>query len=268
MQVNPNSQQKELQGMDKTAIYQELEKEFLATFMGELMPGVLHNFANPLNGIMGRAKLLQRRLEDSIRKMEARFPGFSQDFGADKIIKDVNTISGESDRFFNLFRDIADKISVLAFREPAGIDLSQLLEAEIRFADFYLDFKHDIQKNIQLGLNLPVIQGIAADFSLALSMLLISAKERMKDSSLKEISITTSLDSDNIMLTIEDSGEEISQVCQQLLQRNETEFNFAALPPIERGLGGALSLLRQSGAAVRISQTNGRNKISIGIPCH
>jgi hypothetical protein len=90
--------------MDKAAIYQELDGEFLATFMGELMPGVLHNFANPLNGIMGRAKLLQRRLEDSIKKMEARFPGFAQDFGAEKIIKDVHTISGESDRFLILFR--------------------------------------------------------------------------------------------------------------------------------------------------------------------
>ena len=40
-----------------------LEKEFLATFLKELMPGILHNFANPLNGIMGRSKLLQRRID-------------------------------------------------------------------------------------------------------------------------------------------------------------------------------------------------------------
>ena len=41
--------------MDNDGIYRELENDFLSTFMGELMPGVLHNFANPLNGIMGRA---------------------------------------------------------------------------------------------------------------------------------------------------------------------------------------------------------------------
>ena len=257
---------KERMEMDKAAIYQKLEQEFLATFMGELMPGVLHNFANPLNGIMGRAKLLQRRLEDSIKKMEARFPGFAQDFGAEKVIRDINTISGESDRFFNLFRDVADKFSTLACREPAGIDLSQLLDAEIRFADFYLDFKHDIQKNIQLDFNLPVFQGSTADFSLAISMLLLSAKERMKNSPCKEISIETIRDAGKIRLTIQDSGEGISQTCRGLIEHTETEFDFAALPQIERGIGGALSLLKHAGAEVQISQANGRNKISIGIP--
>jgi len=253
--------------MDTAAIYQDLEEQFLATFMGELMPGVLHNFANPLNGIMGRAKLLQRRLEDSIKKMEARFPGFAQDFGAEKIIKDINTISGESDRFFCLFRDVADKFAALACRETAGIDLSRLLEAELRFADFYLDFKHDIQKNIQLDFTLPVFQGIAADFSLALSMLFISAKERMKNSPLKEISIVTNRDADNIVLTMEDSGEALSAACRELIGREEAEFNSAAFSPIDRGIGGALALLKHAGAVVRITQTRGRNTISLNIPC-
>ncbi|MFZ3114951.1 MAG: hypothetical protein WA133_00810 [Syntrophales bacterium] len=252
--------------MDKLEIYQELEREFVATFMGELMPGVLHNFANPLNGIMGRAKLLQRRLEDSIKRMETRFPGFAQDFGAEKIIRDINTISGESDRFFNLFRDVADKLSALACRESVSIDLSQLLEAEIRFADFYLDFKHDIQKDIQLDRNLPLFQGIPADFSLATGMLLISAKERLKNSPLKEISIITDSDDSNIMLTMEDSGEDISGTCQGVIVRKEAGFDFAALPQIDCGVCGALSLLNHSGVGVRISQANGRNKISLGIP--
>lgn len=252
--------------MDKAAIYQDLETEFLATFMGELMPGVLHNFANPLNGIMGRAKLLQRRLEDSIKKMEARFPGFTEDFGAEKIIKDINTISGESDRFFYLFRDVADKFAALACREPAGINLSQLLKAEIRFADFYLDFKHDIQKNIQLDINLPVFMGTAADFSLAISMLLISAKERMKNSPLKEISIETGYDANNIRFSIEDSGEQISTTCVGLLGEKEAKLDFSALPQIDRGICGALSLLKLAGSRIQISRTNGRNKIEIDIP--
>jgi signal transduction histidine kinase len=252
--------------MDKAAIYQELEREFLATFMGELMPGVLHNFANPLNGIMGRAKLLQRRLEDSIKKMEARFPGFAQDFGAEKIIKDMHTISGESDRFLILFRDVADKLAVLACREPAGINLSHLLEAEIRFADFYLDFKHDLQKNIRLDFNLPVFQGTAADFSLAIGMLFISAKERMKNSPRKEISIATSCDANNLLLTIEDSGEEISATCRALIGRKRVRFDFAAFSPIDRSLGGALALLKHAGVGGRISRAKGKNRILLGIP--
>ena len=252
--------------MDPLAIYEELEKEFLATFMGELMPGILHNFANPLNGIMGRAKLLQRRLEDSIKKMETRFPGFAQDFGAEKIIKDVNTISGESDLFFNLFRDVANKFSLLACREPASIDLSQLLRAELQFANFYLDFKHDIQKNIQIDPHLPGFRGTAADFSLAITLLLISAKERMKNAPRKEISLETCCEADNIVLTIEDSGEEISVACREFIGRKAAELDIAALAPNDRGLGGALALLRHAGVAVQISRASGRNKILLSIP--
>ena len=56
--------------MDKGEIYRALEDDFAATFIEELIPGILHNFANPLNSILGRSKLLQRRIEENIRKME------------------------------------------------------------------------------------------------------------------------------------------------------------------------------------------------------
>ena len=48
--------------MNGTNLYALLEKVFVATFLDELIPGIFHNLANPLNGIMGRSKLMQRRL--------------------------------------------------------------------------------------------------------------------------------------------------------------------------------------------------------------
>ncbi len=252
--------------MDKEAIYQELEKGFLSTFMGELIPGMLHNFANPLSGIMGRSELLQRRLEDSIKKMEARWPGFSRDFGAEKIIKDIGTISGESDRFFHLFRDLSDKFSSLACQEPTAIDLSRLIESEMRFADFYLDIKHDYQKNIQLDQNLPAIVGKAADFSLSIFSLLMSAKERMKNSPVKEIMISTSHDAKSILLVMQDSGDAISDNCNRLAAERADESDFGALPQTERSICSALFLLRHYGVQAQFGRGNGYNRISLSIP--
>ena len=60
--------------MNETDLYTHLVKKFVATFLDELMPGIFHNFANPLNGIMGRSKLMQRRLENFVRKIENRYP--------------------------------------------------------------------------------------------------------------------------------------------------------------------------------------------------
>lgn len=252
--------------MDKDAVYRELEEEFLSTFMGELIPGVLHNFANPLNGIMGRAKLLQRRLDDSIKKMEAHFPGFSQEFGSEKIIKDVNTISAESERFFKLFGDLANKFTTLSRREPERINLSHLIDSEMRFADFYLDFKHDLKKNISLDFDLPEIVVEVADFSLSLINILISAKERMKNAPVKEFAISTRQDAGDILVVIQDSGEPISEVCRQLTEAPPADGQLAILPQHERGIGGALLLLKHCGASVRMRFTEGCNQLSMRIP--
>ena len=54
----------------KKNLYTHLEKKFVETFLDELLPGIFHNFANPLNGIMGRSKLMQRRLDDFVKKLE------------------------------------------------------------------------------------------------------------------------------------------------------------------------------------------------------
>ncbi|MGB4220460.1 MAG: hypothetical protein WBJ50_04190 [Smithellaceae bacterium] len=146
-----------------------LEKEFLATFLKELMPGILHNFANPLNGIMGRSKLLQRRIDAFFKNMREQHPEaadlLSEEF--EKIKNDVRSINNESDAFFRMFRDISAKFYALAAREEERISLSQMLAAEMRFADFYLEFKHEITKALEIDREIPEIKGYAAELSLS-----------------------------------------------------------------------------------------------------
>jgi hypothetical protein len=43
-------------------IFKELKKKFELT-LGGLISGILHNFANSVNGILGRSELLQGRAE-------------------------------------------------------------------------------------------------------------------------------------------------------------------------------------------------------------
>jgi hypothetical protein len=85
--------------MNEKDLYAYLEKKFVATFLDELIPGIFHNFANPLNGIMGRSKLMQRRLDDFVKKMELRYPNIENDMGVDykKLISDIHSISNESE---------------------------------------------------------------------------------------------------------------------------------------------------------------------------
>ena len=102
--------------MDKGEIYRALEEEFAATFIKELIPGILHNFANPLNGIMGRSKLLQRRIDENVRKIEELYPeaaaGMMEELH--RVKNDIRAVSQESDFFFEMFRDVAGKFYALA----------------------------------------------------------------------------------------------------------------------------------------------------------
>jgi len=252
--------------MSKTEIYGKLEKAFLSTLLGELIPGVVHNFANPLNGIMGRSKLLQRRLANSIQKLDAMYPGFAKEFEEDKITRDVNTIATEADRLFDILRDFSGKISTLSSNEPQRINVSRMVEAEVRFADFYLDFKHDITKTLQIDDDSPEIIGDAADYSLCISALINSARERMKNCPEKEIFISTSHDATHVHVRFQDTGTAISENCKKITGDADAAFDIDALPDAERGMYHALLLLKHYGVRMRIDAENGRSTIAISIP--
>lgn len=95
--------------------FRDLEQAFVATFQHELIPGILHNFANPLNGIMGRAQILKKRIEDNLKKIHDQYPHVASEFSDihKKILSDITSITTESDRFYNMFHDVSGKFYTL-----------------------------------------------------------------------------------------------------------------------------------------------------------
>lgn len=160
---------------------EKLLEAFNSTFVGELIPGIVHNFANPLNGIMGRAQIMERRLKDMITQLEKEHPAVAARYAPlhDKLRRDIASINQESDRFFSMFRDVSDKFNTLQCETIERIDLSRLLSREIRFAEHYLDFKHGVAKEIKPMEGLPEIQGSPKIYSLALWGLLRYVHKRM-----------------------------------------------------------------------------------------
>jgi signal transduction histidine kinase len=155
--------------MNKTDAYSHLRDAFLSTFLDELIPGIFHNFANPLNGIMGRSQLMQRRLADLIEKLRALYPEMDAEMDncCKKLLSDINMINKESEKFYDLFRLSTGKFYAIGVHDPGRVNLSSLVEAEMGFADFYLDFKHDIKKDIRIDREMPDIDAIRALYSMA-----------------------------------------------------------------------------------------------------
>ncbi len=255
--------------MEKDKIYQALEDDFTSTFIRELLPGVLHNFANPLNAIMGRSNLLQRHIDDTVKKIHEQYPEVAVTLQDElqRIKNDIGSVNKESDSFFGMFRDASGKFYALASKDLEYINISQLLAAEMRFADFYLEFKHGITKNVQLNINMPDFKANKAELSLVFWRLIRFAMSKALSSESKEFFLTTQQDSENIFIVIKCSGESVAENDMNIV--NDYFQNDAVEPAdakTEKGVLLALIILKKYSARVRFSMEDGLNVIFVTMP--
>jgi hypothetical protein len=254
--------------MNETELYTFLEKRFIATFLDELMPGIFHNFANPLNGIMGRSKLMQRRLVDFVRKIENRYPEIENETGADckKLISDINAINDASEEFYDMFCMATGKFYALGARDVGSLNLSVLIEAELGFSDFYLDYKHNIKKEIHLDMGVPSIAGITAYYSIAVWMLIREAAKNAQKRTEETFRIVTTSDDQWVIVSIRPIGGSLVQGWREIL------FPVSADPdPLtcgtdeEKNLICALMLFRQAGGDVEMMYDGDADLLTIRI---
>ena len=255
--------------MGKSETYKALEADFTSTFIHELMPGVLHNFANPLNGIMGRSKLLQRRIDDIVKKINEQYPETAAGLQDElqRIKNDINSVNKESDSFFEMFRDASGKFYALATKGEDRINISQLLAAEMRFANFYLEFKHEITKDIQFDCESIDIKGNTAELSLVFWRLIRFAMTRALRSEIKEFFLSTQHDNENILILIKYSGDAVPKdVGNIVIQYFQSDTLDIADVKMEQGLLMALVILKQYSARVQFSTQDNINTISVTMP--
>lgn len=253
---------------DEEKFFKELEKEFELTF-GELIPGILHNFANPLNGILGRSELLEGRARKNLELIINNVNKIDDEIleGCKKISYDAGLIAKEADRFFGLFNVVSEKFHRLSDTALQRINLSELIEAEMAFLQFYPDFKHNIKKELILDRKIPEISGVKADYSISLSAIIRHSVNSMKDSELKELVVSTGHDDSYVYVKIEDTGAPIPKI-----QIKEIVGNWSSAgrslhdPDGEKGFSHALSLLKKYGALFQIAHESGFNVILIRIP--
>lgn len=257
--------------MNEMDLYTFLEKRFLATFLDELMPGIFHNFANPLNGIMGRSKLMQRRLEDFIRKIENRYPEIEKETGADykKLISDINAINDTSEEFYDMFRLAAGKFYALGARDVESLNLSVLIEAELGFADFYLDYKHSVKKEIHLDMDVPSITGITAYYSIAFWMLIREAAKNAQKRNEETFRIATTSDDQWVIVSISHIGGSLVPGWREILFPVGADPDpLACVTDEEKNLICALMLFRLAGGGVEMMHDGDADLLTIRIRYH
>jgi signal transduction histidine kinase len=253
--------------MNEPDIQEKLKELFIADMMEMIIPGVIHNLANPIGGITGRVQLMQARIARSFGKIESLHPEFYRESGLDKLSRDVGILVGESETLLAIFRHFEEKILSFSSHRQEPLFLQQMIEAEIKFADFYLDFKHGVKKTLDVEDNLPAIQGERAGYSLCLAGLINSARQRMQDAPEKELAVSARCDDDLLRIVFQDTGKAIPPSCCVCADGKDAVPDLQEIPASEHCLCCALMLLNRYGFQIEVSPAEGQNMIALRKPC-
>lgn len=153
-----------------------------------MIGGIIHNIKNTLTVVMGRAQMLKTRLP------ELKEP--------DIIVDNVRKIE-------SLLTSFIDKMNLELENKKITINLSELLRNELLFLETESFFKTQIEKEIVLRRDLPLITGYYSDFSQSLMNIIHCCVESMRDSPRKILKIETGISQDNIYVEIATTGQPI-----------------------------------------------------------
>ncbi|MBW2662478.1 MAG: HAMP domain-containing histidine kinase, partial [Deltaproteobacteria bacterium] len=245
---------------EQREVFKKLEKEFESTFV-ELVSGIIHDFANPLNGILGRSELLEAKAERLKLVVNNEYNINAEILeGCKKIIYDSGLIAKEANRLFSLFNDVAGKFHSLSNTVLQRINLSELVEIEMKFLQFYRNVKHNIKKKLILDREIPEISGSKADYSIFLSAIIRHSVDSMKDSELKELVVSTSHDDSHVYVKIEDTGAPIPEIEIKEIIKNWSSSDYPLHDLNEDNrLLYALFLLKKYGVLFQITHESGFN---------
>jgi len=251
--------------MDKHNHYRALEAAFVSTFLEELIPGIIHNFANPLNGIMGRGQIMRRRFDQLAARFEQSSPQstLEQMEIFKKLSADINEINSECDRFYNMFQDVSWKFYSLSNHDSGKFSLYQLLATELRFAEYYLNFKHQVKKEIQLEESIPPVSGDYANCALSIWALLRQAMLDMNGLWNKTLLIKTIRKKHSVKVYFEYPVPPLNRQDETPAGTGAPEYGAAVGNPNENLLPLADSLLRTMDAKVEIEEEGERRRLIV-----
>jgi signal transduction histidine kinase len=134
-------------------------------FLGSLLPGIIHNFATPLSGVLGATQLLEKRAS-TIEELVNNHDVLTQ-AEREELLKQFERNRTNVDILARNAKHLADLLQVLVQRINRGgstvrdaYSLNDLLQNELRFLDAHLSFKHKVKKQVTLGSGQTVIRAV------------------------------------------------------------------------------------------------------------
>ncbi len=169
---------------EKTRALMAKEKQSL---IGSMVTGMVHNFRSPLTVISGYSEFLQDMVD-----------GEAKEF-IDKVIQ-------AADQLDNMMQNLMIKTSLDHTIKVEQVDINTLIKREFDFFNANLRFKHEVEKILDLDETLPTVNMVYADLVQVFENLLNNALDAMWNRPIQQIKVSTSYDSNNVYISISDTG--------------------------------------------------------------
>ncbi|MGV1101013.1 sensor histidine kinase [Thiovibrio sp. JS02] len=187
----------------------ELVRKERQSLVGQMVQGIVHNIRSPLTAIGGMAKLASRKAAGVAREAGGQGDRRLVQF-ADNILEHLETINGAAQRIESIVNNLLAKSRCEAVLDKRGIDLNNLIRAEMDFLDADMTIKHAINKSFLLDPDLPEFYGSYSDFAQVFYNLVKNATDAMFHSPRKELTIATRHDGEHLFVDVSDTGSGIA----------------------------------------------------------
>lgn len=155
-------------GSETAPSQEKLQQEFQVldlAFLGSLLPGIIHNLATPLSGVLGATQLLEKQassLEELVTGLDTLTSAERSELGVqfDRTKTNVDILARNAKHLADVLQIVVQRINRGNATAREYYSLNELLQTELRFLDANLTFKHKVKKQITLGPDLPAAKSV------------------------------------------------------------------------------------------------------------
>lgn len=125
------------------------------SFVGSLMPGILHNLATPLSGVIGATQLMEMRNADQdklVERLEAANAQAAKELNTlfEKNKTNLEIIERNATQLIDLLQVMVQRFQRSSVNQKVSQSLNELLTNELAFLNANLVFKHKVRRDIQM----------------------------------------------------------------------------------------------------------------------
>ncbi|MBN1969237.1 MAG: hybrid sensor histidine kinase/response regulator [Candidatus Delongbacteria bacterium] len=194
--------------------------------VGKFAASIVHNFRNPLQNLGMAAEMLEIKIGDC--KMNADLSKWTE------VIKDgVSNLE-------SMVKSILSGVRTTDYDHELPFNINDILKQSLVFNEINSFFKHEVVRNVEYCDDLPLFVGHETHFIQVFDNMIKNSIDAMENSPRKTLSIKTSKEDNNIIITIKDTGCGINRDNLEKIFSSD----FTTKPP-GKGTGLGLSIAKQ-----------------------